>query len=116
MTRFERSAQVRCSAAGGGSSGNGSNGAAAGAAAGAKKGGGTAAAKKGATGKAAAAAAAGGGGGGSASENFRDYFAFSRPLSHVSSHTWLALHRGAEQKVPLRPQPFAASPRHRPQP
>ena len=41
----------------------------------------------------------GGGGGGGGSENFRDYFDFSRPLAHVSSHAWLAMHRGTEQKV-----------------
>ena len=89
MQRFERSAQVRSSAAGGGGGGgSGSKVAAAGAAAGAKKG-------KVAAGKPAGAAPGGGGG----SENFRDYFDFSRPLTHVSSHAWLAMHRGAEQKV-----------------
>ena len=95
MQRFERSALVRCSAV---AAGGGSKGAAA-SAAGAKKGGGKSSANKD-KGAVAGSGGPGGGSGGDVSENFRDYLDFSRPLSQVSSHAWLAMHRGAEQKAP----------------
>ena len=76
---LRRCALVKCTAVAGKRSISGSGGA------------GAASSKKASTATAAAAASGG--------ENFRDYADFERPLSAVSSHAWLAMHRGVELKL-----------------
>mmetsp|Transcript_22981 Transcript_22981/g.72202 ORF Transcript_22981/g.72202 Transcript_22981/m.72202 type:complete len:277 (+) Transcript_22981:670-1500(+) len=78
---LRRCALVKCTAVAGKRSSSGSGGA------------GAASSKKASMATATAAAAA------SSGENFRDYADFERRLSEVSSHAWLAMHRGVELKL-----------------